>query len=86
MAHDIEGLERDMKALQKMLVDLGGHKHFDEFMLSVRKPGFTTKRDEYFVRASISTLHKHVKFIAEQLDSLLAGTRLILEGSGSEDS
>jgi hypothetical protein len=53
MAHDVEGLQVNMKALQQQLVDLGSHKHFDEFYRMIRQPWWTSVQDAFFVNAIV---------------------------------
>ena len=77
MARDVQALESNMSKLRQSCAELGAHKHFDEFLQIIHRPGFTTLQDEFFVAAMIATMQDQVQGLTKHLERLMEGARQV---------
>ena len=71
MAHDIQGLERDLKAIGELISKIHDAKHAERLSAIVHRTGWTTPREEEFVRAHITALHNHANALYSGFESLV---------------
>lgn len=71
MAHDIAGLERKLRTLNKAIAKLHDAKHTDVLSATVHKPGWTSQYEYRLVAFSVDNLNNHVSALQKEFDALL---------------
>jgi hypothetical protein len=71
MPHDIQGLERELKDIGDVISRIHDAKHADLLLTFIHRPGWTTLREEEFVRAYITTLHNQANALHSGFEALV---------------
>jgi hypothetical protein len=72
-ARDLSHIETRVKALSTELAGLSSEKDFQEFLVIIRKPGWTTPAEFAFVDGLIDSMAAHARALAVSKRALLAG-------------
>ncbi|MGA7313404.1 MAG: hypothetical protein WBX22_05455 [Silvibacterium sp.] len=70
MTHDIQELERELRALGESIAKLANAKHAEKLDAIIHRPGFTTEREHEFMRATVNALHYQVIGFHNACDAL----------------
>jgi hypothetical protein len=71
MAHDIAELELKVRALNDVISKFHQAKHVERLVQIIHRPGWTTPREEEFVRAYTDSLHGQISGLHKAFDVLL---------------
>ena len=71
MAHDIAGLERQIRALQDAVAKFHKAKHAESLLTIIHKPGWTTERENELVVATVDSLQSQLSGLHKACDTLL---------------
>jgi hypothetical protein len=77
MKHDIVGLEKKLRTIQKGMADLGGQKLSDEFIQIIHRPGWTTPAEFMLVSAMADSLQKQIDTASAHCKQLVEATSRI---------
>lgn len=61
MKHDIAGLEKKLRTIQKGMADLGKQNLTDDFIQIIHRPGWTTVAEFMLVSAMADSLQKQLE-------------------------
>jgi len=76
-AHDIPGLERQIKTLQRSLKQLSNDDDLIELLRIIRSPGWTTPAEYRLVRAVATSMQAQVKALNALKQEMLAASQEI---------
>jgi hypothetical protein len=71
MAHDIQHLERKIRALGDVIAKTAEHKHDEQLLTYIHRPGWTTLIENELVNAQLDALHNHATALDAGLESLV---------------
>jgi hypothetical protein len=71
MKHDINGLEKKLRTLNKSLSDLGGQSVSEEFIRIIHGPGWTTPAEFALVNAMADSLQTQVESARSQFQQMM---------------
>ncbi len=71
MAHDIQHLERKIRALGDVIAKTAGKKHDEMLIGFTHRPGWTTLIENELVNAQLDVLHSQATTLAAGLESLV---------------
>jgi HD-GYP domain-containing protein (c-di-GMP phosphodiesterase class II) len=72
MAHDIAGLERNVRALHEAISQLHDAKHPEKLVPIIHRPGWTTIAEFELVQNHVEHLHNQVRDLHKAFDALMA--------------
>jgi hypothetical protein len=76
-AHDLSQIEARVKTLSSELAELGNEKELREFMVVIRKPGWTTPAEFAFVAGILESMIAHTRALAASKRALLSGGQAV---------
>jgi len=71
MPVDIAALEGEIRTLHDAISKFHDAKHPDRLMAFIRKPGWTTPREDELVRAHVRSLNSQISNVHQAFDMLL---------------
>ena len=74
---DLKQIETRCQQVSRSLNELADGKDFDELMLLIRKPGWTTPAEAMLVTGLLDTIGAQAKQLGELKRSLMAGARAV---------
>lgn len=77
MAHDIQALERKLKALGESTSKLAAAKHADALVSIIRRPGFTSEAEHALLNAMVDALQHQVTGLQQVHDALYSATDMV---------
>lgn len=84
--HDIQALEREVRTLRQILLDLSKPDDFEELVQIWRKPGWTTPAEFTFVAGQIDAMVGLSKQLVEMKQVLLRGSQQVAPQGALEQS
>ena len=75
--HELTQLETRVKELSQTLAKLADEKDFQEFLLLIRKPGYTTPAEIRFTGGLVDGMIGQAKILGELKQVLLTGSRAV---------
>jgi Protein of unknown function (DUF3421) len=79
MSHDISALETKVRTLGDAISKVSDAKHAELLSQIIRKPGWTTVRENELVHAHLDAFHNQVGNLHKGLDALITIARKIGE-------
>lgn len=76
--HDIKKLEKKVDALSNALAKLSNKDDFRKLIEIMRKPGWTTPAEYFFVSALVDNFSTQVKALSDLKTSLLKGSKQVI--------
>ena len=71
--HDLTHLETSIKGLCDSLAGVADRKSFEEFLITIHKPGFTTPAEVALLRGVVDSMHEQAKTLVGLKQILLSG-------------
>lgn len=75
--HDVDRLETQVRELSRSLASLATEQEFKEFILSIRRPGYTTPAEFRLVAGIVASMQAQVQVLGELKQTLFEGDREI---------
>ncbi len=75
--HDVARLEASLKQVQAHLANLSGREDFEELLLIIHRPGWTTVAEFELVSGIVETLQVHAQAMVRLKQALMAGSRQV---------
>jgi hypothetical protein len=76
-AQSITSLETKVKALSAQLKALADNSDMEEFLVIIRRPGFTTIAELALLSGTVDSIQGHVDNLTKMRKTLLSGSRAI---------
>lgn len=80
--HDIDRLEREIRALQLDLNKIAGSSRWVELMKIIHFPGYTTPAEFYLVDNIVKSMATQVRVLQHLEQTLLEGSQIIVDKAG----
>jgi hypothetical protein len=75
--HDVDRLDLQVKELSRSLLSLTTKQEFEEFILSIHRPGYTTPAEFRLVSGIVASMQAQVQVLGELKQTLFEGDREI---------
>ncbi|HLG65578.1 MAG TPA: hypothetical protein VKY19_26900 [Ktedonosporobacter sp.] len=75
--HNIAHLEARMKELRTLLATMGDTTDFDELIVIIHRPGWTTIAEHLLVDGLVDAIQEHAKALTHLRQTLLHGSRAV---------
>lgn len=77
LKHDVARLEAQVKEMSHSLKQLADGKEFEEFVLLIHRPGWTTPAEFMLVSGVVDSMLAQTKSLASLKQALLVGSRQV---------
>jgi hypothetical protein len=75
--HDLKALETKLKGLRGSLAKLADEKQFEELLVIIHKPGWTTPAEYLLVRGMLDAMGAHAQALVGLKQALMEGSRMV---------